>query len=78
MHLLGKRGYLDQYRNGALYKRILETNAYDFNDQYFAPLDTTIKAGDSILASCIWDNTSNKTVSGGEATDQEMCLFAVL
>ena len=48
--------------------------AFDFNNQYFAPLgDVLIKPGDTIKTNCVWENTGGTTVKFGENTDDEMC-----
>src|SRR6185369_4410646 len=46
---------------------------WDFNSQYWMPLDVTLEKGDVVRTRCAWDNTTGQTVKFGEATDNEMC-----
>ena len=49
-------------------------NPWDFNTQYWSPVDTVIKPGDTIGTRCAWNNPSDTAVSFGENTEDEMCF----
>jgi hypothetical protein len=75
MHKLGKSIATNLFPGGTGAPIHLgEDPAFDFNNQFFEPLpDTVIKPGDRIDTRCIWDNTTDSTVSWGEYTEDEMC-----
>src|SRR5262249_28743287 len=47
---------------------------WDFQSQYYAPLDTTLTAGDVVRTECAWKNPGSSSVSFGERTQDEMCF----
>lgn len=48
--------------------------AFDFNNQFFQPLNVPVKIGDTVSTRCIWENPTDRTVRWGENTDDEMCF----
>jgi hypothetical protein len=47
---------------------------WDFNTQYWTPLDTVVKGGDTVSTRCAWDNPGDAAVKFGENTEDEMCF----
>jgi hypothetical protein len=75
MHKLGKKIWMQHIRNGVELPEIHRDNNYDFNRQQNFPINRQILPGDSLIMNCIWDSTSQTTVTlGGEATSNEMCI----
>jgi hypothetical protein len=52
-----------------------ENVPWNFNNQIWFPISTTLNAGDTITTRCAWLNTSSPpaTVSFGQDTEDEMC-----
>lgn len=48
--------------------------AWDFNNQYWSPLDQVVKGGDRLTTRCAWDNPGDVNVKFGENTENEMCF----
>lgn len=46
---------------------------WDFETQYWIPLDVPVKTGDTVQTTCTWTNGTNSPVSFGEKTEDEMC-----
>ncbi len=46
---------------------------WDFNQQYWQPLDATIGANDVVKTHCAWKNPTTRDVKFGENTEDEMC-----
>lgn len=46
---------------------------WDFQTQYWLPIDATIQTNDTITTHCQWRNPTGAPVSFGEKTSQEMC-----
>jgi hypothetical protein len=66
------------------------TDSYDYNFQHFDDRALTLQTGDQLSTTCIFENTverglnfgnpnaaAGRTVTGGESTQQEMCLSFV-
>ncbi len=51
---------------------------WDFNTQYWQPLDANIKSGDVVKTRCAWKNTTDTDVGFGENTEDEMCYSFTL
>ena len=51
---------------------------WDFNTQYWYPIDATVEKGDVIKTRCAWNNTTDQTVKFGENTENEMCYSFTL
>jgi Copper type II ascorbate-dependent monooxygenase, C-terminal domain/Copper type II ascorbate-dependent monooxygenase, N-terminal domain len=63
-------------RDGA--SEVLHDQPFDFNAQLFYPKpDVVLRAGDRIETTCFYDNESNRQVSYGERTEDEMCYAFV-
>jgi hypothetical protein len=46
---------------------------WDFQTQFWYPIDATLENGDVIKTHCAWNNTSDQNVKFGENTENEMC-----
>jgi hypothetical protein len=46
---------------------------WNFQNQYWLPLEVTGNTGDTITTHCAWKNTTGNTVKFGENTEDEMC-----
>lgn len=51
---------------------------WDFNAQYWYPIEATVKSGDVIKTRCSWNNTTDQNVKFGENTENEMCYSFTL
>lgn len=49
-------------------------NPWDFETQYWTPMDVVVKAGDKVRTRCAWNNPGSQPVSFGEDTEDEMCF----
>jgi hypothetical protein len=47
---------------------------WDFQSQTYEPIDATLKAGDVVSTRCAWSNPTDKAVSFGPYTEDEMCF----
>lgn len=47
---------------------------WNFEEQSWVPINNTVSAGDVVTTRCAWDNTTNKDVSFGLYTQDEMCF----
>ncbi len=75
MHGLGKKIQTTLVRKAGGTADLGADLAFDFNNQYFAPLgDVVIKSGDTVKTNCVWENPTDRTVKWGENTDDEMCF----
>ena len=77
MHELGIRIMLELKRQGTNnWVNINEVPAWDFEDQPRLPIEAVhqqLMPGDELRTTCWW-NTQGRSVSFGEATDDEMCF----
>jgi hypothetical protein len=73
MHLLGVAQNTLVTRNGAQMADLGSTTTYSFQNQIGYPLDATLQTGDKITTRCVYNNTTDSTVSYGENTQAEMC-----
>jgi hypothetical protein len=52
---------------------------FDFASQFFAPLpNVKLSPGDVVETRCIWENPTDRAVTWGENTDDEMCFSFTL
>jgi hypothetical protein len=73
MHKLGVHAYLSDTRAGNL--MVLHDAPFDFNEQRIYDLAKfQVMSGDSLTTACTYTNPSNKTVTFGENTENEMCF----
>lgn len=76
MHALG-RGYDMRLIHADGTETCALNGDYDFDNQigyqFKEPLQ--IESGDLLSFECTWDNPTDETVSYGERTDEEMCIF---
>lgn len=47
---------------------------WDFQDQTYVPVAADLKGGDVVNTRCAWDNPTDKSVSFGPYTEDEMCF----
>ncbi len=78
-HLLGKSVQMDLVHPDGTSQCMLHIPHWDFHWQSIYRLHdfVDVKAGDTIQVSCSYDNTSDKVVTYGEDTSDEMCLVSV-
>jgi hypothetical protein len=55
--------------------KVFERNPYDFDNQNLELVNLTLNAGDVTRVTCNYDNTTDKTITFGESTFNEMCFF---
>jgi hypothetical protein len=73
MHKLGVHAYLSDTRAGNL--MVLHDAPFDFNEQRIYDLAKfQVMSGDSLTTTCTYTNPSNKAVTFGENTENEMCF----
>lgn len=84
MHRLGRHTTLEIMRTSGKTLTLLDT-PYDFDEQrtydgskMHAHGDLLLNAGDQLVATCHFDNTTDMTVRYGEASAAEMCFVNVL
>jgi Copper type II ascorbate-dependent monooxygenase, N-terminal domain/Copper type II ascorbate-dependent monooxygenase, C-terminal domain len=53
-------------------------NPWDFNAQFWTPLDQAVKPGDVVSTRCAWKNDGDADVHWGENTEDEMCFTFAL
>ncbi len=47
---------------------------FDFQSQYWVPVNQVLHTGDTIRTQCVWKNTTDTAVTFGENTENEMCF----
>lgn len=78
MHYLGKQGWFTIER-GSTTVFEAKDEYYDFAAQKFTAISATIEQGDIIKSHCVWDSSQeSSTTFGGDETNNEMCLIALL
>lgn len=77
MHKLGKVMTFDYGADAASATTIYKRDPWVFGGQPIDPFVRTLKRGDYMSTSCTYDNTTDKTVSYGETTRDEMCYFVL-
>lgn len=75
MHTLGRRITITGPANACL----IDIPTWDFHwqQQYFRPAPFALGAGQSVTVGCTWDNPTNRTITWGEGTTDEMCFAFV-
>jgi hypothetical protein len=55
---------------------VMYEGRFDFEEQQAHPLKpfVQLETGDKVITTCIYDNTTDRAVSFGEDTDDEMCF----
>jgi len=74
-HTLARRmKFSVQRASGELVK--LHDELFNFEEQqtYALPQPVVVSAGDTVITTCVYDNTTNRTVTFGEDTGNEMCF----
>ncbi len=76
MHTKGKRIRVEK-RSGGNSTCLIDIPQWDFHWQQFyfydSPATVPVAQGDELIVSCTWDNPTNREVTWGEGTDEEMC-----
>jgi hypothetical protein len=55
--------------------KVLYDGPFAFEEQTIKPLeDTLIKEGDVLTTICTFENSSDRNITFGEGTDDEMCI----
>jgi hypothetical protein len=47
---------------------------WDFQAQTYVPIDATLSGGDVVSTRCVWNNPTDKAISFGPYTEDEMCF----
>jgi Copper type II ascorbate-dependent monooxygenase, C-terminal domain len=76
MHVAGKEIVGELVRADGSVERLVDVVPWDFTNQRTYPLSVDAKGGDSIRASCRWDNPTATTILPGPRTTDEMCNLA--
>jgi hypothetical protein len=75
MHHMGRRGYLSLQRGGTGPIEVLHDGPFSFEEQRLRPIeDTLVKEGDVLTTRCTFENTSDRMITFGEDTEDEMCI----
>jgi hypothetical protein len=75
MHELGVHGYLALQRGGTGPVEVLHDGPFAFEEQTIKPIkDTLIKEGDVLTTTCTFENNTDRNISFGENTADEMCI----
>lgn len=78
MHLMGRHTSVNIERQTGGSDCLIEIPEWDFGWQQFYFLDDPqgmkLEKDDEVVLSCTWDNMSDKTVTWGDGTEDEMCI----
>jgi hypothetical protein len=76
MHRLGRSASTDILRGGSEQNRVSVVNVPDWNFdlQQTHPVDLIVNPGDKLVTTCHFDNPTDRNVTFGERTEDEMCL----
>lgn len=74
MHRMGRHAHLE-LQHGDDPVNVLYDGPFAFEEQTLKPLkDTLVREGDVLTTVCTFENTSNRNITFGEGTDDEMCI----
>jgi Copper type II ascorbate-dependent monooxygenase, C-terminal domain len=77
MHKLGAHMRVAVVHDGV--ERVIHDADYNFTDQgYYPQKDVIIQNGDVVRTRCTYQNDTDKVVSSGESSDEEMCVAFAL
>jgi hypothetical protein len=76
MHRLGRKLTTDIWRGGSDSDRtsLVNVQRWNFEQQTTYPIDVVINPGDKLVTTCEFDNPTDKRVTFGERTEDEMCF----
>jgi mono/diheme cytochrome c family protein len=75
MHHMGRHGHLSLQRGGTGPIEVLYDGPFSFEEQTMKTIEeTVIKAGDVLTTKCTFENTTDRAVTFGEDTENEMCI----
>jgi hypothetical protein len=80
MHKLGTK-FTTTLTSGKTTTPIVDVPKWDFNDQITYPVDpatTLVRPGDTLTTTCTYTNPTDKAVTFGEKTENEMCLNFIM
>jgi hypothetical protein len=75
MHQFGTSIMLELGTSANDLQPVLTRDPWDFEQQTIENVDLTVKAGQYARATCNYDNTTDRTVTYGESTLDEMCFI---
>lgn len=75
MHRLGTSLTFEVGPSADRLTKVFERDPYNFDDQHLDLLNLTLNAGDVTRVTCHYENTTDRTVSFGESTSNEMCFL---
>jgi hypothetical protein len=73
MHKLGIHAKFEITRTNGMVE-VVHDLPFNFEEQTTRPIDVQLNNGDKVKTTCVYRNTTNKAVSFGQNTDQEMCF----
>jgi hypothetical protein len=75
MHMLGKRFAVEVGKSLDAMRPLYTRDPYDFDDQRMEKMHLTLQAGDLLRVTCDYMNPTDKEVTFGESSTEEMCFF---
>ena len=73
MHTLGKRIRVENTQTGQCFVNIPRWD-FHWQQMYFFEQPVVVPAQATLKLTCTWDNYTDKAVTWGEGTEDEMCL----
>ena len=77
MHQLGASLELSTLREGGTSEMRYRIDPWRFGDQPMDPVDFIVKPGERLQTRCTWDNTTERRVTFGESSFDEMCFMVL-
>jgi hypothetical protein len=75
MHYMGTSMVVEAGPDKDQLKEVFRRDPYDFDDQRMEQLTLPINAGDHVKVTCNYNNTTDKIITFGESSNDEMCFF---
>lgn len=76
-HQIGTKLTFETMGADGQYKTVYTRDPFDFSNQVIEPIPMTIPKGTKTRVTCSYDNRSQKTVTYGESSNDEMCYLAM-
>jgi hypothetical protein len=77
MHQLGTSMKLELGTSADDMQLIYSRDPWDFDQQTIDGLDMTVEQGKFARLTCNYDNTTNRTITYGESSFDEMCFLGI-
>ena len=75
MHYMGTSMVVEMGADKDQLKEVFRRDPYDFDDQRMENLSLSFNAGDHVKVTCNYNNTTDKVITFGESSNNEMCFF---